>query len=378
MRIGVLSNELNYLLGGGASFEDSILKTLVKTESTHEFFIFYKGNQQFENIKNINFINLFDLHEDGKSDFPPPYNSLLNKACLDYKIDLMYFPSPRGIRAVKVPYIITVWDLQHRLQPYFPEVSFNGWTFEEREIFYQKYLPKASYILIGNQVGKNQIMNFYNIPDFRIKTIPLPVDDSFFESHADIDIKQKFNIKNEYIFYPAQFWPHKNHIRLLKALKILNSQGEKYSLVLTGSDQGNLDYINKKTVEMNLQEQVYNLGFVEKEDMISLYKNAACLVFPSFFGPDNIPPLESMALGCPVISSNSEGMQEQLGDAALFFNPCDENEIVECVKKLQNNEIRTHLVQKGYDLAIQRTSSIYITKLFKIIDDFKSIKECWE
>jgi len=378
MRIGVMTNELNYLVGGGASFEDSILKALVKTETHHEIFIFYKGNRQLENIKNINFINLFELSENEKSDFPPPYNSLINKACFEYKIDLMYFPSPNGVRSVKVPYIITVWDLQHRLQPYFPEVCVDGWTFEEREIFYQKYLPKASYIIIGNQTGKNQVMNFYNIPDFRIKTVPMTVDDSFFETYTDIDIRQKFNIKNDYIFYPAQFWAHKNHIRLLKALKILNSKGKHYSLVLTGSDQGNLGYINKKIAEMNLQNQVYNLGFVEKEDLISLYKNADCLVFPSFFGPDNIPPLEAMALRCPVISSNSEGMQEQLGNSALFFNPCDENEIVDCVEKLQNEETRTQLIENGYNLAIQRTSSIYITKLFNIIDDFKAIKECWE
>lgn len=378
MRIGILANKLNHSVGGGASFEDSILKSLIKNKSSHEFYIFYRGTKQLENIENISFIELIDPPEEEKPDFYKKHKSVINKACSDYKIDLMYFPSIIGIREVEIPYIMTVWDLQHRLQPYFPEVCVEGWTFDQREIFYQKYLPKASYIIIGNQTGKNQVMNFYNIPDFRIKTIPLPVDDSFFETQSDIDIKQKFNIKNDYIFYPAQFWPHKNHIRLLKALKILNSKGKNYSLVLTGSDQGNLDYVNKKIAEMNMQDQVYNLGFVEKEDLTSLYKNADCLVFPSFFGPDNIPPLEAMALGCPVICSNSEGMQEQLGNSALFFNPCDENEIVKCIEKLQNKEIRTQLIENGYKLATQRTSSIYITKLFNIIDDFKAIKECWE
>ena len=86
----------------------------------------------------------------------------------------MYFPSPIALRAVTVPYVMTIWDLQHRLQPYFPEVSVKGkggGEFEEREAFYQKYLPKASYIIIGNQAGKNQVMNFYNIPAIPLLTI---------------------------------------------------------------------------------------------------------------------------------------------------------------------------------------------------------------
>ena len=69
---------------------------------------------------------------------------------------------------------MTVWDLQHRLQPYFPEVSVEGWTFEKREFFYKKYLPKATYIVIGNDTGKKQVIDLYNIPEFRIKTLFLP------------------------------------------------------------------------------------------------------------------------------------------------------------------------------------------------------------
>jgi glycosyltransferase involved in cell wall biosynthesis len=388
MRIGFLANNLNLCSGGGASFENSIFSNLYKIDMNFEFYIFYNTNEKVKANKNIKFIQLKTdvftskaifkkqrkkLIRNKKREFRLKYKSFLNKACKENKIDLFWFLSPIGVQEVDIPYVMTVWDLQHRLHPYFPEVSVQGWTFENREIFYQKYLPKATYIIIGNATGKNQVIDFYNIPEFRVKTIFMPVSDIFFENFVEIDIKKKYKIKSDYIFYPAQFWPHKNHIRILKAIKSLN-----LSAVFTGSDKGNENYIKKCVEEMGLKDKVYFLGFVSCEELMSLYKQAKALVFPSFFGPDNIPPLEAMALKCPVICSNADGMEEQLNDCALFFNPLKENEIVKNLKMLDDNMTKNSLTEKGYNMALTRKSSKYVMEIVNILNGFKKIRECWD
>jgi glycosyltransferase involved in cell wall biosynthesis len=388
MRIGFWANNINFHSGGGAAFENSILKTLYNLDINHQLYIFHDSDKEGIDTEKTKFIKLeppvftfntiFEKKRKKKiakreKKFYRKYKSVLNKACREYKIDLFWFLSPIGVQEVDIPYVMTVWDLQHRLQPHFPEVSVEGWTFEQREIFYQKYLPKATYIIIGNNTGKKQIIDLYNIPDFRVKTIFIPVSDIFFENMAELDIKKKFKIKGDYIFYPAQFWPHKNHIRILKAIKSLN-----LSAVFTGSDQGNQNYIQKCAEAMDLKNKVFFLGFVSYEELINLYKQAKALVFPSFFGPDNIPPLEAMALKCPVICSNADGMEEQLNDCALFFNPLSEDEIVEKLEILDDIRTKNSLIEKGHNLVLKKKSSKYVMEMVNIINDFAKIRECWD
>jgi glycosyltransferase involved in cell wall biosynthesis len=104
-------------------------------------------------------------------------------------------------------------------------------------------------------------------------------------------------IAGEFVFYPTQSWPHKNHLHLLEAVQTLHRRHQwNGMLVCCGSDKGNLNYLKERATEF---------GIVER-----------ALTFVSYFGPDNLPPLEAFALGCPVIASAIEGSEEQLGSAA--------------------------------------------------------------
>src|SRR5207249_4800394 len=128
-------------------------------------------------------------------------------------------------------------------------------------------------------------------------------------------VRGKYGLRREFLFYPAQFWPHKNHVNLLLALDLLRgSAGVELDLVLTGSDKGNLNHVTKTAVALGLTSQVHILGFVPKADLRELYREAVSLTFASFFGPDNIPPLEAFALGCPVVAAAVPGSEEQLGN----------------------------------------------------------------
>jgi glycosyltransferase involved in cell wall biosynthesis len=149
-------------------------------------------------------------------------------------------------------------------------------------------------------------------------------------------------------------------------------------LVFTGSDQGNLSHIRRVTDETGLSQKVTFLGFVERSMLVNLYRNAFALIFPSFFGPDNLPPLEAFALGCPVIAANIPGSEEQLGDAALLVDPTDEFAMAQAVYRLRTGpELRERLVQQGARRADAWSADDYVRGVMKIVDEFEPIRRCW-
>jgi glycosyltransferase involved in cell wall biosynthesis len=194
-----------------------------------------------------------------------------------------------------------------------------------------------------------------------------------------LDIREKYGIRGDFLIYPAQFWPHKNHVNILIALALLKrNRGIVIEMVFTGSDKGNSGHVFGKINELGLHDQVHMLGFVPREDLRALYSEALALTFASFFGPDNIPPLEAFTLGCPVIASRVSGAEEQLGDAALLFDPADPEDLVSAILTIsRDQQLRARMVQKGAEIAKTRTPQAYVEQVCKILDKFALIRRCW-
>lgn len=391
MRIGVyLGKMAPATVGGSSVFQDEILKELVRQNKDFEFYVYYFGNiKHISDGSNIKFVRLnkifllmdrlytikdlrFLLTFGCKARY-----SFLNKIVKRDSIDLMYFPFPFSFAETEIPYLYTVWDLGGDAHPYFPEVSVARRNFEVRKRLYRRVLPKAMFVLIGNDTGKNQLTEFYHVSKNRIVTNPMITPSYIYSVSPDEGIQEKYRLeKGKFLFYPAQFWPHKNHIRVVEAMKDLSQSG--YKLVLSGSDQGNLDYIKSKVAEFGLEEHVVFVGFVSQEEIVGLYKNAFALVYASAMGPDNIPPLEAMGLGCPVICSRYDGAEEQLKDAALFFDPYDTDEIVSAVRKLEGDHgLRDRLIRRGRELSSKYGVEKYAGTVFDTFRRAALIRECW-
>jgi len=296
------------------------------------------------------------------------------------EIGFLWFLTPAFI-PVNIPYLATPLDLQHRIQPYFPEVV-EGGLWERRESFYSHHLQCASIIVVGTETGRKEIERFFQVPSERIKVLPHPTPRFVVEMAIDKkrDILKKYGIPHNYLFYPAQFWSHKNHANLLLSLQILK---QKYNIILpmvfVGSDKGNEKYIRKLISKWELSYQVHILGFVPREDMISLYQNAFALTYMTFFGPDNLPPLEAFALGCPVIASKVSGAEEQLGDAALLVDPKNPEQIADAIFNLYNSpDLRKILIDRGSKRAQKWTGHDYVRNIFSILDEFEAIRRCWK
>ena len=384
--------------GGGFTFQDDLIRDIRKTNRRHEIYIisFDGDHAPPPEEGGIKYIRLSDYRNNRqeaeetlfsalkKKIFktgPAIETNLLNKIVRDHHIELLWFISP-FVGKVTIPYMINVWDLAHRTYPYFPEVSISGWKWEDREKHYSQFLPRAACILTGTNAGKEEIVNYYRVPEHLVKVIPFPTPS--FALNAGLvspfaSPEEKPDLPEKYLFYPAQFWPHKNHIGLLLALKILNTDYNLgFKLILTGSDTGNLSYIKEKIKDLNLEKDVQILGFVKTEDLVALYRNAFALLYPTFLGPDNLPPLEAFALGCPVIASNVSGAKEQLDEAALLFDPQKPEEIALKVKMLHNgSQQRTQMIKNGQLRAKQLSMNNYIDEVLNFVDSFESIRRCW-
>lgn len=379
MRIGVFIPGANETSGGAFTFESNILNSILENYNQENIFIFSYNDSRFEKSR-INFIKLKRVNQFigkwriNKNIFKPNnYISILDKELKDRKIDILWCAS-QLFEETEIPYIYTVWDLDHRIYPFFPEVSFGG-EWDDRDNLYRRRIEKASFILCGTEVGKKEIMNFYNIQNDRIKVLPFPVSDM--EKEKFREFEKPF--EGEYIFYPATYYPHKNHFRILQSLVILEKKyGVRVFAVFSGKDGGNKQYLQEKCKYFNLEGRVLFYDFVPRENLIGLYKNALALVFASYFGPDNLPPLEAFLLRCPVVASKVSGSEDQLKDNALLVDPNDADEFADAIYLLiKDKELRRKLTDKAYDYVSNWTFDDYTREVFSIIDSFEGYREVW-
>jgi len=402
-------------MGGGHTFQRMILSALSRCESKHEFVVFdisAYGAASSDGIPLVNlrehYLSSIKMATEQASHGPgglsqmvavarriarglrtrlcgtqpvrgePSLDSLLSLAVQDHAVEMLWFISPTQAR-VTVPFIFTVWDLQHRVQPFFPEVSVAGWRWEEREALYREMLPRAALVVTGTEVGREEVLRFYAPHPKSVGVIPFPVPEYEDDPGADHDgnILAKHGLSPGYLFYPAQFWPHKNHVNLLRAVDLLRRRdGLAIDLVFVGSDHGNQRAVQQIAVDLGVQ--AHFLGFVDAADMPALYRQSGALVYPSFFGPDNLPPLEAFSFGCPVVAAAVDGAAEQLGDAALLFDPADHRALADAIRDLLRDPVlRTSLIERGRARLVGRTTDDYIARVIDRLDGFESRIACW-
>lgn len=295
-------------------------------------------------------------------------------------VDVVWFATNYVERCDR-PFVLTMFDIEHARQPWFPEVSAGGeWTRRERH--YARYLPRASRIIVPNEAGKEQVVHHYRLNADLVVCIGHPTPSFASAAAARPRLPrsrvERLGLRRRYLFYPAQFWAHKNHATLFDALaKLAASDGDPYELALVGSDKGQLAHARNLARRAGVEELVHFLGFVDTDDLIALYQHAHALTYVSFFGPENLPPLEAFALGCPVIAADIPGAAEQLGDAAILVPPLESDLIAQAVLRLENKELRERLVHLGQERARLRTPDAYVREVFSLLDDFERTRRCW-
>jgi glycosyltransferase involved in cell wall biosynthesis len=277
--------------------------------------------------------------------------SPFERALIRDGIDVVHFTSTskRHLLLYQLPFTITIFDGCHRDAPEFAEVRAFG-EFERREILFGLASTKAAVVIVNAPELIDDLCRRYAMQRERAVCIPFSpstyVSKSGDDETADAAVLKKYGLEPGYLFYPAQFWPHKNHITLLAALALLREQGTTERLVLCGSDRGGREKIEAAIASYGLSDQISIAGFVESSELAALYRGASALVMPSYFGPTNLPPLEAWAVGTPVIYP--EAFKVQAGDAAILFDYDDPRSLANAIASLRSEGMRDRLRTAGH------------------------------
>jgi len=296
-------------------------------------------------------------------------------------IELLLLLSPNlPAYSYRLPNIVPIFDLNHRLQPEFPEVSAFGEA-NSRENFYRNTCRFATLVLVDSEEGKSDVLRFYGnfIDEDRIRILPYypPIKDRTVPSEQDLErVRAKYSLPKRYFFYPAQFWPHKNHALIVKAIKLLADEtGESVPVVFCGAYWNYLMASNFKEVmalsaKLGTGDRVFYLGSVPDEDIGALYTLSAGLVMPTFFGPTNIPPLEAWHFGRPVITSDIKGLREQSGDASLLVDPRSPQALAAAMKRIwQDAALCAELVERGKMRLASYSWSSFLDNVLSVVTE---------
>ena len=224
-------------------------------------------------------------------------------------LDAVHYPLTIALPSLDVPSAVTVHDLQHLDHP----ELFSRAERLFRARAHEGSARAAAAVIVPSQFVRRRAIERLGLPPERVHAIPWGVDHDRFRPGPEE--------REPFLLYPARPWPHKNHARLFEAFALLRAERPELRLVLTGG--GHEDRPAAPGVEVR--------GHVSGDELASLYRRAACLVFPSLYEGFGQPPLEAMASGTPVAASNIPAIVEACGDAAALFDPADPEDIATVV-----------------------------------------------
>jgi glycosyltransferase involved in cell wall biosynthesis len=292
--------------------------------------------------------------------------------------DLAFFPGPdrRALQLHSHSYVFSILDLAHLEHPEFPEVSLSG-EFERREQLYADATRRAVAVVADSEQGRRLVVEQYRVPAARVFVAPFMMALSVQKFVADeviaVSVRQRYAITDPYIFYPAQFWAHKNHRYLLAALRVMRERhGWAPQAVFCGSDKGELGAVREYADRAGVDDLMNYCGFVPDEHLPYLYAGALALVMPTYFGPTNIPPLEALRLGVPVCYSDLPSFREHLGDTVTYVDLQDPASLADALQRIRTEG---RLPQRSAELVpgIQpgTADDAYFRVLSEIVERFR-------
>ncbi len=285
---------------------------------------------------------------------------------------LWIFPAQDAIAyQLRLPAVTTVHDLMHRYEPRFPEVV-RGRRYQIREHRFRNLVAWGRGVLVDSEIGRTHVVDSYGVDAGKV--YPLPYVSPLQQMSPSEVFESRYTLPRKFFFYPAQFWAHKNHIALISAAASIRSSCPDVHLVFTGGMNGEYEKIRAHAAALGMLDRVTFSGYVPGRDLAGLYRCARALIMPTFFGPTNIPPLEALSCGCPVAVSNIYAMPEQLGDAALYFDPSSTSEIASVLERLWlDDALCARLRDNGQRRIASWTPAHFARRLKTVLDDILSL-----
>lgn len=296
----------------------------------------------------------------------------IERVAQKHQLNVIHFPATRlPVSQVRTRAILTFFDMQYVFLPQF----FKADEAALIDRVYRNSVAQAEWVIAPTRFTMDSLRDKYGVPAEKMSLIPAGIADELKPASAEEieQVREQYNIRGPYCVYPANPWPHKNHLNLLKAIRLLKDRKvDVPQLVLTGRLPGKEDVLGKLIEELGLRNQVLDLGFVPKKELDAIVSGAAMLVFPSLFEGFGYPVVEAMACGCPVASTNSACMPDVVGDAGLLFDPQSVESIADAIESLAvRKEGVSQLIQRG----LERSSRFKWSRIIPELEDFYSRSE---
>jgi len=288
--------------------------------------------------------------------------------------DLVHVPNLFAIpRAMPCPYVMTVHDLLEHM----------SWSREQsgfwRSLHMQltrRVLENAARIFAVSKFTKTEIEKMFGISAARIEVVYNAIDERFLGGHAsaaDLDlIAKRYQVTYPFLLYAGRISPHKNIVRMIEAFSALKAELEKdqlypnLKLIIIGDDlSGNPD-LRRTVVRSGVQHDVRFLGFVPIEVLRIFYDEARLFIFPSLYEGFGLPPLEAMAHGTPVVTSNVSSLPEVVGQAAVLVNPENVFDIMRALHRvLTDEDLRERMKRRGYEQAAKFSWEMSVRRILE-------------
>ncbi|PYV57517.1 MAG: hypothetical protein DMG91_06535 [Acidobacteria bacterium] len=294
----------------------------------------------------------FDKNDTSVSGYLECRNLLQRMRC-----DLVHIPhlfwAPRSLPC---RYVVTVHDLLEHMYRTHDRSSLR------RSMHFQltgRVLRHADRIFAVSKFTKSEVEKIFGIPASRIQVIYNAIDERFLRGHATEQDRQvlaeRYLINQDFLLYAGRISPHKNVVRIIEAFSALKAALEKegkfpgLKLIIIGDELSKHPDLRRTVIRGGVQNDVRFMGFVPIEVLRIFYDAAKVFVFPSLYEGFGLPPVEAMAHGTPVVTSNTSSLPEVVGSAAVLVNPENVFEIMRALHRvLVDQVLREKLKQRGY------------------------------
>jgi len=284
------------------------------------------------------------------------------------EIDVFHVSNRINPPLKKAKIIVTIFDLTPlKYRKYFRKKSIQYFKY-----YFNEMISKADMFIAISNATKNDILSYDNINEDRVEVIPLAADSDYrkIEDNNKIKyIKQLYGLQGNYILFLGTLEPRKNIVNLIKSYNILPKDIKRdFLLVISGKKGWYYEEIFRTVRELGLEEKVVFTGYIPEEDKPALMNGAEVFVYPSFYEGFGLPPLEAMACGVPVISSNKSSIPEVIGNAGILINPDNVYELSNAIFQVLSNEsLKSQLSEKSviqakkfsWEITARKTLEIY-------------------
>lgn len=342
---------------GVGTYIRNIVRTMLRVDHSNEYFLIGdpdRVNEIGELPANFHAIP-FSISEHSASGYMQFRRLLRQHSC-----DLLHIPHLVSIpQYLPCAYVVTVHDLLDYMYR-----AHSGSSMRRALHFYctKRVLSQAARIFAVSNFTKNDVERLFNIPSSSIEVVYNAIDDRFRRGHAsDADrefIAERYQVNYPFILYAGRISPHKNVVRIIEAFSALKTELDKegrltdLKLIIIGDEISSHPDLRRTVIRSGVENDVRFLGFVPIDVLRIFYDSAKVFVFPSLYEGFGLPPLEAMAHGTPVVTSNTSSLPEVVGNAAVLVNPENVFEMMRALHRvLVDQPLRERLKQRGYEQA---------------------------